>query len=255
VQFKLHCEFHRAGQGWRPSLPEGVKIYAFGDIHGRLDLLDKCLSQIDDDILRNKSIRPIHVFLGDYIDRGPRSRETVERLLQRGERHDCVFLTGNHEQLAVRSLTDIAVLPKWLHLGGLETLVSYGVRAKKSSYSRNSLALQGAFRDAMPESHLHFLQNLKTHFSCGDYFFAHAGVKPGVELCSQTERDLLWIRDEFLGSTADFGKIVIHGHTPSPQIEVRTNRINIDTGAYATNLLTCLVLEKAELSVINSSAR
>jgi serine/threonine protein phosphatase 1 len=255
VHFKLSCDFFAGGQQWCPSLPEGVKIYVFGDIHGRLDLLDKCLSQIDRNIASSETVRPLLVFLGDYIDRGPRSRETVERLLQLSTRRDCIFLSGNHEQLAIRSLDDTATLTKWLRLGGLETLSSYGIKAARNSASQKISTLQHAFREEISGAHLDFFVNLKSHFSCGDFFFAHAGIKPGVALSDQSERDLLWIRDEFLRSSADFGKSVVHGHTPVTQVEVRANRINIDTGAYATNLLTCLVIKKQELSIIDSSVR
>jgi serine/threonine protein phosphatase 1 len=255
VQVSLHCEFVKGGFRWYPSLPEGVRVYAIGDIHGRLDLLNKCLSQIDEDLARNENGRSIQVFLGDYIDRGPSSRETVDRLIDRNARHECVFLKGNHEQLALRSLADTSVFPKWLHLGGLETLVSYGIRASASKKRRDVLAAQSAFQNALPASHLKFFGGLKTHFCCGNYFFAHAGVKPGVELSKQNEQDLLWIRDEFLSSTVDFGMIVVHGHTPTPRVDVRSNQINIDTGAYASDLLSCLVLDGQQLSIIDSSGK
>jgi serine/threonine protein phosphatase 1 len=253
VAFPLQCEFFKEGRRWYPSTPEDVRIYAVGDIHGRLDLLSACLSRIDEDLAKNNSGRSIQVFLGDYIDRGPSSRQTVDRLIERSSHHECVFLKGNHEQLALRSLTDISVFPNWLHFGGLETLVSYGIRATTSTERRDVLAAQTAFQNAMPSSHLNFFASLKTHFCCGSYFFAHAGVKPGVELSKQGEQDLLWIRDEFLSSRADFGMIVVHGHTPARRVDARSNRINIDTGAYASELLTCLVLSGSQLSIIDSS--
>jgi serine/threonine protein phosphatase 1 len=254
LKTSLPFEFVRAGERWYPSLPEGVRVYAIGDIHGRLDLLNECLCQIDEDIERNKIGRSIQIFLGDYIDRGPSSRDTVDRLIERSSRYECVFLKGNHEELALRSLKDVAILPKWLHLGGLETLVSYGIRATTSSERHDLIALQNAFQNTLPESHFQFFRNLKTHFRCGSYFFAHAGVKPGVDLSKQTEKDLLWIRDEFLSSTADFGVIVVHGHTPTPRVDVRSNQINVDTGAYASGLLSGLVLDGRELWIIDSSA-
>ena len=253
MQFPLQVEFVKDGSRWYPSLPEGVRVYAIGDIHGRLDLLDKCFSQIDEDLARNQIARPIQVFLGDYIDRGPWSRETVDRLIERSSRHECIFLKGNHEQLALRSLTDAFILPRWLHLGGLETLVSYGISATTSTAKRDLLAAQSAFQKALPASHLQFFGGLKSHFCCGSYFFTHAGVKPGVDLSKQKEQDLLWIREEFLSSTADFGMIVVHGHTPMPRVDVRSNRIGVDTGAYASDLLSCLVLNGSQLSVIDSS--
>jgi serine/threonine protein phosphatase 1 len=249
----LQCEFVKGSCRWYPSPPEGVRVYAVGDIHGRLDLLNECLSQIDEDLARNQNRRSIQVFLGDYIDRGPWSHGTIDRLIERSSRHECVFLKGNHEQLALRSLTDASVFPKWLHWGGLETLVSYGIRATVSAERGDVLTAQSAFRNALPVSHLQFFGSLKTHFCCGSYFFAHAGVKPSVELPKQNEQDLLWIRDEFLSSTADFGMIVVHGHTPTPRVDVRSNRINIDTGAYASNRLSCLVLDGRQLSIIDTS--
>jgi serine/threonine protein phosphatase 1 len=253
VKFPLQCEFIGAGGRWFPSLPGGVRVYAFGDIHGRLDLLNECLAQIDQDLAENKNIRPIYVFLGDYIDRGPWSRGTIDRLIELGSHRECVFLKGNHEDLALRSLTDVSLFAKWVRLGGLETLVSYGIRATTSAERRDVLAAQAALQNALPATHVGFLTSLKTHFCCGSYFFAHAGVKPGVELPKQNEQDLLWIRDEFLSSTADFGSIVVHGHTPTARVDVRTNQINIDTAAYASDLLSCLVLHGNQLSIIDSS--
>ena len=102
------------------------------------------------------------------------------------------------------------------------------------------------------QAHLRFFRDLQLSFECGDFFFVHAGVKPGIELSRQMENDLLWIREEFLSSSEDFGKIVVHGHTPAPDIEVLPNRINIDTGAFATGRLTCLVIADASLSVIDT---
>ena len=253
MKVSLECEFVRAGGRWYPSLPDGVRVYAIGDIHGRLDLLNQCLCQIDEDLAENRTIRPIYVFLGDYIDRGPSSRGTIDRLIELGTLRECVFLKGNHEDLALRSLTDASLFPRWVRLGGLETLVSYGIRATTSAERRDVLTAQAAFQNALPASHVEFLASLKTHFCCGSYFFAHAGVKPGVELSKQNEQDLLWIRDEFLSSTADFGRIIVHGHTPTPRVEARTNQINVDTAAYASNLLSCLVLNDKDLFIIDSS--
>src|SRR5208282_1257351 len=99
------------------------------------------------------------------------------------------------------------------------------------------------FRLALPDSHRRFIEGLSLSLTCGDFFFAHAGVRPGVPLQQQSEQDLLWIRDDFLLHEEDFGKVVVHGHTPATQPDIRPNRINIDTGAYATGRLTCLVLE------------
>jgi serine/threonine protein phosphatase 1 len=240
--------------GRPPSLPQGVRIYAIGDIHGRLDLLNRLLSQVAEDITQFPTIRPIYVFLGDYIDRGASSRETVDRLIEHGASHECIFLKGNHELIAVACLSDRAKIDQWLRLGGMETLASYGIAPELFANRKQAAGTQLAFHNALPPAHFRFFGNLQVSFSCGDYFFVHAGAKPHVPLSHQRESDLLWIRGEFLSSAYDFGKIIVHGHTPSLDIEVRPNRINIDTGAFATGRLTCLVLEGESLSLIDTAA-
>ena len=239
-------------EGRRPSLPPGVRIYAVGDIHGRLDLLNELLAQIAADISSRPAVRPVSIFLGDYIDRGPSSRETIDRLIKHAEANESVFLKGNHEQIAISCLRDRALFERWMRLGGLETLMSYGITPGASSDDRQSVRLQASFHDALPQSHFRFFRDLQSSFGLGDYFFAHAGVKPEIPLAHQKESDLLWIRQEFLESRVDFGKIVIHGHTPVPDVEIAPNRINIDTGAYATGRLSCLVIDADSWSVIDT---
>ncbi len=147
-------------------------------------------------------------------------------------------------------LHDPDTLAAWEKIGGIETLDSYGLSPLLKEVPRHPMELASFFDLALPKSHRQFLQQLKTSFVCGDFFFAHAGVRPGIPLEDQRETDLLWIRREFLTHQGDFGKIVVHGHTPVPTPEVRKNRINIDTGAYATGCLTCLKLESSEISFI-----
>jgi serine/threonine protein phosphatase 1 len=238
--------------GRRPSIPAGLRIYAVGDIHGRLDLLNKLLSRINADIARHPMVKAVHVFLGDYIDRGPSSRETIDRLIEHAETQKSLFLKGNHELLALKCLTDQALFDQWLRLGGVETLRSYGVPSGILVNRKPIVELQSAFHDALPQTHFRFFRDLQNSYACGDFFFTHAGVKPGVDLSHQKESDLLWIRGEFLSSNVDFGKVVVHGHTPTHEIEVRPNRINIDTGAFATDRLSCLVIEGSALSVIDT---
>ena len=239
-------------RGRRPTLAAGLRIYAVGDIHGRVDLLNELLARIDADIALRPPQRPIYVFLGDYIDRGYSSRETIDRLIEHGATNECVFLKGNHEQIAIRCLSERGLFDQWLRLGGLETLISYGVPSEILASGRQIAELQGAFHSALPPAHFRFFRALQSSFECGDFFFAHAGVRPNVELSAQKESDLLWIRGEFLSSTCDFGKIIVHGHTPTGEIEIGPNRINIDTGAFATDRLTCLVIEDVSLSVIDT---
>ena len=240
--------------GRRPALPDGLRIYAIGDIHGRLDLLNEILHLIGEDIARYPAVRPVYVFLGDYIDRGRWSRETIDRLIEHGAAHECVFLKGNHELIAVSCLSDRSKIDQWLCLGGVETLRSYGVAPEFFANRKQTAGTQLAFHEALPRAHLLFFRDLKECFACGDFFFVHAGVKPNIELTKQKERDLLWIRNEFLSSNKDFGKIVIHGHTPTQRIEIRPNRINIDTGAFATGCLTCLVIEGETLAIIDTAS-
>ena len=234
-------------------LPQGVRIYAVGDIHGRLDLLNDLLARINDDISSRPAIRPLSIFLGDYIDRGPSSRETIDRLIEHAAANESVFLKGNHEQIAIHCLRDRGLFERWLRLGGVETLMSYGITPGAASDDRQIVRLQAAFHDALPQSHFRFLRDLQSSFAFGDYFFAHAGVKPDIPLSRQKESDLLWIRQEFLSSHNDFGKIIIHGHTPTREIEVGPNRVNVDTGAFATGRLTCLVIDESSLSFIDTS--
>lgn len=234
----------------RPRVPDGVRVYAVGDIHGRADLLEEMLNRIDADMAAKPIRQVIEIFLGDYIDRGPASRDVLDQLVARQRNNRAIFLKGNHESYITEFVGDPAILKDWQRLGGLETLVSYGLTPSINADAATQKQLASEFAKALPESHYRFLGEMKTSYTCGDFFFVHAGVRPGVPLDKQREEDLLWIRWEFLNSDDDFGKIVVHGHTPVPQPEIRPNRINIDTGAYATGQLTCIVLERDEINLL-----
>lgn len=225
------------------ALPkESTRLYVIGDIHGRLDLLDRIIDAIRRDVDKHGS-DAMTVTLGDYIDRGPASRGVLDRLAGNPFPTPYVALKGNHEALLEAFLTDPEVGKHWRTLGGPETLHSYGVPVSGIIVGRNYAAAADKLRAALPKEHTNFLQSMKTSLSHGKYFLCHAGVRPGVPLEHQLEEDLLWIRGEFLNSKMDFGKIVVHGHTPTLEPEVLANRINIDTGAFATGRLTCAVLE------------
>ena len=234
----------------KPRVPEGIRIYAIGDIHGRADLLDAVFERIDSDLAKTPNPHSIEVFLGDYIDRGPASREVLDRLVARKRTFRAVFIKGNHETYLTSFATNPPILEDWQRLGGLETLMSYGIAPSINANAAEQLRLAAAFDQALPESHREFLSDLKLSFTCGDFFFVHAGVRPGIPLKKQREEDLLWIRQDFLMSEDDFSKIVVHGHTPVLEPEIRSNRINIDTGAYATGRLTCLKLEDSRIDFI-----
>jgi serine/threonine protein phosphatase 1 len=242
--------FRRKKTRHKPRLPEGIRIYAIGDIHGRADLLQQLFTVIDNDLARSAPERAIQVFLGDYVDRGPDSRGVLDLLIDRQGCHETVFLKGNHEAFFLDVLQDPAKLQDWRNYGGLTTLMSYGVQPSMKPTAEQQIELIDALARSMPAEHLAFLRNLPLSFDCGDFFFAHAGVRPGLALDRQTEADLLWIREEFLNSEEDFGKLVVHGHTPVATPDFRPNRINIDTGAYATGNLTLLTIQGDSLLAI-----
>lgn len=235
-----------------PQLPEGVRIYAIGDVHGRGDLLERLFALIDEDLACRPPQRAIQVMLGDYVDRGPASRSVIDLILARAARHELVALKGNHDALLLGAIDDPATTGDWLMMHGIETLASYGLTSATVAGSRLS-DLGRAFAAALPESHLQFFRALKPSYSCGDFFFVHAGVRPGIDLSRQAEEDLIWIRQEFLRHSGDFDKVIVHGHSPVRDVEFHPNRIAIDTAAYASGKLTALVIEGSSLRVIDTA--
>jgi serine/threonine protein phosphatase 1 len=230
----------------RPRAPTGTRVYAIGDIHGRLDLLRELHRQILDDAARHPATRRVLVHLGDYVDRGHESAGVIDELLDHPlPGFEIVNLLGNHEDSMMRFLDDLSVGPAWLYYGGIATLASYEIEARGQPWrdERELRRLQVELRQRLPERHLRFMQSLPLHHGEGDYLFVHAGLRPGIPLARQAREDLLWIRDEFLFSPLDHGKIVVHGHTITDMPELQSNRIGIDTGAFATGRLTCLVLD------------
>lgn len=222
-----------------PGHSENAPLYVIGDIHGRLDLLDRLIEAIYRDA-GGRGAGSLTVTVGDYIDRGPDSRGVIGRLMANPFPGRYVALKGNHEAILQNFLVDPSVGGHWQHLGGLETLRSFGVQMPRGrgNFARASEQL----RSALTPDEIRFLASLRMSLSVDRYFICHAGVRPGVPLARQSEEDLLWIRDEFLDSELDFGRIVVHGHTPTREPEVRPNRINVDTGAFVTGRLTCVVL-------------
>jgi serine/threonine protein phosphatase 1 len=227
--------------GGRPTrVPDDLTVYAIGDIHGRLDLLQILHRKIEEAPARGDKLV---VYLGDYIDRGPASREVLELLRTAppaGCRH--VFLRGNHEQTMMDFLDDWRIAYDWLNFGGGETLASYGARVP---FALDELSIRHMQRDMLervPANHWDFLRATQINHIEGDFLFVHAGIRPGLPLDRQLPEDMLWIRDTFLSSRADHGKVVVHGHSISEEVEFRPNRIGIDTGAFYTGMLTCLVL-------------
>lgn len=240
------------------SPTDGRVIYAVGDVHGRLDLLNTLLSQIEADRSAARSVtRPLLVFMGDYVDRGPASRGVIDRIagMTGRDAFELIALMGNHEQTMLQFLGDAQIGPIWVMHGGKETLVDYGVvppafDAAPADWER----ARKTFERALPRRHREFFAALKLQATCGDYLFVHAGVRPGVPLDQQSGQDLLTIRREFLAAATPFGKVVVHGHTPGEEPYSGPNRINVDTGAYATGVLTAVRLEGRERRFIQSRA-
>jgi len=249
----------KSGVSPAPRVPAGERVYAIGDVHGRLDLLKRLLGRIREDAAQAKSLRKSLVYLGDYVDRGPESKGVIDLLLSRPMK-DAGFeeipLMGNHEDILLQFLADVRVGPHWFAYGGMATLESYGVRPPRLMAAEEDLVrAQRELAAKIPLAHLEFLRRMKLKHEEGDYLFVHAGLRPGVALDQQIGQDLMWIRDEFLQSNADFGKLVVHGHTIAEEPQVKANRIGIDTGAYATGVLTALVLEGNERRFLQTAAR
>lgn len=228
--------------------PKDTLIYAVGDIHGQCHLLDDLLDRIISDAAAFAANRRLLIFLGDYVDRGPGSADVIERLITGlPDGFDSHCLLGNHEMILVNFLERPETLGHWLLNGGEDTLAAYGVRAPDDYASLDAaFACRDSFAAALPQSHLKFLETLPLHFSCGDYLFVHAGVRPGIPLEEQDPMDLVWIRHEFLDAGEDFGAVVVHGHTPAREPVIRSNRIGIDTGAFLNGRLTAIRLYAAE---------
>ena len=236
------------------SAPPATRLYAIGDIHGRADLLAALHGLILDDTAGAEALRKVVVYLGDYIDRGSSSREVIDMLLDAPlEGFESVHLLGNHEETMLKFLKDPSIGSRWFLNGGNATVMSYGVGGPEGDTPDERWRNLGkALVAAVPARHIAFLKSLKPDRIEGDYLFVHAGIRPGLPLDKQKPEDQLWIRDEFLKSKTDHGKCVVHGHTITTEIESRPNRIGIDTGAYYSGMLSCLVMEGDERRVIET---
>lgn len=230
----------------RGSKTDGRILYAVGDVHGRLDALEGLLKAISQDLSQSAlTEKAALIFLGDYVDRGSQSRDVIDTLigLQSVGEIEVIMLFGNHEQTLLNFLTDAGVGPSWAEYGGGATLASYGVEAPRLGASSEEWeATRTAFAAALPPTHLTFFQSLELIRVIGDFAFVHAGLRPGVAISDQSRHDLLWIRDEFTKSHARHEKVVVHGHTPADAPYDSATRIGVDTGAYATGVLSAVRL-------------
>jgi serine/threonine protein phosphatase 1 len=228
----------------RRGAPDRQRAYAIGDIHGRLDLLDELLDRIEADDRSRAPANVTIIFLGDLIDRGPQSAQVVERLRRyRPPFAKTVFLMGNHEEVLLRIVGgETGIVADWLRFGGAECIRSYGIDPTDLQY-RSPSEVPRMLRQAIPKEHLKFVSGFVDTASLGNYLFVHAGIRPGVPLSHQLPQDLRWIRLPFLEDETDHGRIVVHGHTITDSVDIRANRIGVDTGAYRSGVLTALGVE------------
>jgi serine/threonine protein phosphatase 1 len=241
---------------WR--FVDGRVGYAIGDVHGRADLLDLMLKRLEAEANEKGYFNPVAVFLGDYVDRGPQSRETIDLLLDGGrlKGFERRFLKGNHEEAMLGFMADPLANRAWLTHGGLETLVSYGVAPPAVGAAPEAMITASAeLKAQLPETHLAFLSGLERWIKLGDYVFAHAGILPSKSLEAQTDANLFWIRDRFLNHRRNLKFCVVHGHTPMPAPFIDHRRISVDTGAYATGILSAVRLNGEEAKFLSVSAQ
>ena len=230
--------------------PDGTVVYAIGDVHGRLDLLTRMHAEIVADRERRRPADWRVVHLGDYVDRGPDSKGVVEFICRAGASdRRFISLAGNHDVGFLDFLAEADPHGIFANYGGAQTALSYGAELDFDSLAEFAMSHR-ALAQAVPEKHLAFLRSLLYSVEFGDFFFCHAGIRPDVPLASQDPQDLTWIREEFLCHAKLHPKVIVHGHTPVAEPELRANRVNVDTGAFATGRLTALVVDGADKQLL-----
>lgn len=250
----MRAMFEFGSPSSEPRAPRGQRAYVIGDVHGCLDLLERLLSRIESEIRERPKPTTSIVFLGDLIDRGPASAQVLERLRTYSPPGATThFVMGNHEEVMLRVLSgEASLVTSWLRFGGAETLRSYGVEPSELA-GMASADLLAHLRNAVPAEHVEFLESFADSISFGGYLFVHAGIRPGIDLAEQAQSDLRWIREPFLDDLTDHGFVVVHGHTIRNSVEVASNRIGIDTGAFCTGTLTALALEGSKRWLLQTS--
>jgi serine/threonine protein phosphatase 1 len=228
-----------------------MRLYAIGDVHGRLDLLEDMFRQIDADRTARPGARAVEILLGDLIDRGADSAGVVEAAIGRQASHGLTALRGNHDQYLLDALADPSTVAHWLNWGGREALQSWGLVMDDAAHADPD-GLVATLRRSLPPRHLDFIKAMPLSIRHGDILFVHAGIRPGVPLDRQASSDMMLIREPFHSDARDHGVIVVHGHTPATAPVVRPNRIGVDTGAYNSGVLTCAVIEDDALRFLTA---
>ncbi len=235
-------------------IPKNIRVYAVGDIHGRADLLKRLHERMIRDRKERPTAKDIIIYLGDYVDRSLQVREVLD-ILTSGppDGFQAVYLRGNHEETLLHFLDDASYLESWISMGAQSTLLSYQVPIWGCVVTpERASEIRRTFLQLLPRRHFEFFRSLRTTVALGDYLFVHAGIRPGVPLSCQRTQDLLWIRNEFLASENSFDVRVVHGHSVVPYPEILPNRVNVETGAYATGVLSCAVLEDDQVHILDT---
>lgn len=232
------------------STPEGTRLYVIGDVHGCLAELTSLFAMIERDMALADFDTCRIITIGDYVDRGPESSGVIDYLIEMSNSHDLVCLLGNHDQRLLEFM-DIpeTIAEPFFYQGGRETVASYGIDVGSEPDMR---MVSRAMKRTMPKAHLRFLNNLQLIHQEGDYAFCHAGIRPEIPIADQQASDLLWIREPFLVWQKPHEKVIVHGHTIHDFFDVQPNRINVDTGAFATGVLTCAVLQGSEIDKLQT---
>jgi len=223
--------------------PDRLRVYAIGDVHGRLDLLQEMHRRIQAENDKTPPFDWVIVHLGDYVDRGPDSKGVLDLLVNAQKKtHRMLAIAGNHDIGFLEFLATGAPNGIFAYNGGRQTALSYGVSIDFSDLRSIAVGREALLR-AIPSTHVEFLRGLKLSMVFGDFFFCHAGIRPGIDLDKQDSEDLVWIRQQFLDEPRLYSKVIIHGHTPVTDVEIRPNRINLDTGAVFSGRLSALAID------------
>jgi len=248
---KFRQMLRASGYDWSPCLPQGERVYAIGDIHGRLDLLTKISTAIEEDDAARGEADTTIIFLGDLIDRGPDSAGVVKMAREWSQQRKVRILAGNHEEMFLLGFYKTNAFKNFLRMGGRETIVSYDIDHAKF-LAANLAEAQQMMIEAVPIADREFVCGFEQTITIGDYLFVHAGINPERPLAEQLPGECRWIREPFLSHADDYGCVVVHGHTVTDEAVIKPNRIGIDTGAFISGKLTAIGLEGEERWLIQA---